>query len=229
VTGLVRSDTGAAPEATMRRDHKRFNNRMNDVRNRIAEWAAKHHADDLQRGMEHCLGPRPRDTPRVHSALGFALVAPPPGGASLIERYIEAHPRASNRMERQVHAAWRTCRYQLLSVRSVRPGDGFVAEDVIRGDLLDIGERAATNHLAEDDWLLGFVLKVDGAHIMEGTAELLAAAAIQPLFAVLSAAGPAAADTRGAAWGAIGAMHAAYAASPDGSPLGNDSLAGLGG
>ena len=199
----------------MRRDHRRFNNRLNALRDRIAEWAAQHQAAELERRVLHALGERPRDTDRVQMAVAYALVVRPPGQSSLIEAWIEAHPRGGSRMERAVRDAWRTCTYRLLSVTEVRPGEAFVAEDALSGERLTIQEGTATQDtLLVGDWLLGVVFHVDGEPLMEGTAELLAPAAVPPVFAVMSALGEG--DGHGAAWAALTAVHEAYSANPDG-------------
>ena len=209
----------------MRRDHRRLNNRLGELRNQIAEWAAQNRPGVLEARVLHCLGARPRDTDRVHSAVAYALIAAPPGEPSLIEEYIEAHPRASTRMDRVVRAAWRSSTYRLLSIRSVEAGSAFTAEDAVTGETLTIPERTATDELQPGDWLLGFVIHVDGAHLMEGTGELLAPAAVVPVYAVLSAFGGG--DGRAAAWPAMIAMHAAYVERPDGDTDGPDTLDGL--
>ena len=62
--------------------------RMHALRDRIAEWAARNKPAELQEGIRRYLGPHAPGEELVMQGVGFALVATPPGGSSLIHRYL---------------------------------------------------------------------------------------------------------------------------------------------
>lgn len=142
--------------------------RMWSMRERVAEWAARHDQDALVGGIDDWLGDHPREEEQVLSGLGFALLAPPDDGPSLLERYVATRPQHP-RAERMVLKLWEEARFALLEIERVRLDEGLEVVDALTEERLFVRERSATRQLAAGDWLAGFLVDVDGEWELEGT------------------------------------------------------------
>jgi hypothetical protein len=145
---------------------------IGNLRDRIAEWAAEHHGAELQSGMELFLGHGPREPHRVYGAIAFALIAPPPGGGSLLERYA-ARPGHRPRAERALLDRWAATWFSLLRVTAVRPGEWVDVHDVLRDVRLRVHERAGSRSIPPGTWLAAFFHEDDRRWVFEGTIEVV--------------------------------------------------------
>jgi len=181
---------------------------------RIAEWAAAVDEEALFEGIRHWLGARPPDD-LVTNGVPFALVAPPPGSPSLIERYT-ALGMARSRAERTLLSRWEQSRFLILKVLDVAPGEWFDVHDVLFDTAFRVHERSGTENLPIGTWLAAFVFDEDGRWQLEGTvltvpehvriyAVQAAVRALQEMGVASGAADPR--TTRRTAWPVIAAVN----------------------
>jgi hypothetical protein len=147
--------------------------RIDELRERIAEWAAQRHRDELIAGIELYLGDHPREQERAMAGVAFALVAPPEDGDSLIERYAAEMGRRP-RAERVLLEQWSRTWFSLLRVTSVQLDQWVEVHDVLREVHLRIYERSATRSLGGGEWLAAFYfLDPSQRWALEGTAAVV--------------------------------------------------------
>jgi len=149
--------------------------RMHALRDRIAEWAARNKPDELQEGIRCYLGPHDPDEELVMQGVGFALVAAPPDGSSLIDRYRQAAGKLP-RADRTLLDAWQESWFSVCEILTVDPRVGFHLEDVVTGRRVEVIERSASQQLDAGDWIACFLMPVEGGLELEGTCMPLAAA-----------------------------------------------------
>ncbi|MBN2801441.1 MAG: hypothetical protein JXX28_20030 [Deltaproteobacteria bacterium] len=189
--------------------------RVHALRDRIAEWAARDRPAELRAGIRRYLGPQEPDESLVMQGVAFALIAPPPGGTSPIDRYREAAGKLS-RADRAVLAAWGDAWFSVCVILAVDPGVGLRLEDVVTGRQVDVLERSASHQVLAGEWLACFLMPVQGGIELEGTSILLEDStrlpAVQAYLRELRERGldPAevpAATSRAFAWAVIQAVH----------------------
>ena len=107
--------------------------------------------------------------------VGFALVAAPPDGSSLIDRYRQAAGKLP-RADRTLLDAWQESWFSVCEILTVDPRVGFHLEDVVTGRRVEVIERSASQQLDAGDWIACFLMPVEGGLELEGTCMPLAAA-----------------------------------------------------
>lgn len=138
-----------------------------ELRDRVAEWAARHHGDELLAATRRHLADR-ADRDQVQSAIAFALVVPPSDGPSLVERYA-AEPGTRPRAERVLLQRWATTWFSLLRITHTQPDQWLDVHDVLRDTHLRIHDRSASRVLRPGTWLAAFFHQADGRWVLEGT------------------------------------------------------------
>lgn len=194
--------------------------RFQSTREAVFQWAARADGNTLRAGVDRFLGTLPRDADTVGNAIAFALQAPDPEGRAPWERYAAAHPSLP-RVQRDALAAWAKGRFGLFEVRGVKRGVGFTLRDIVADRVFDVREKAATDQLAEGDWLFAMIVPNEGALELEGTLGLLVEHAREPVLAAVLAAYDGARDvdaamSRRAMWPLVEATHAAMLAADEG-------------
>lgn len=197
--------------------------RVNRLRDRITDWAVRHHGAELHAAVALFLGDSLRDEQAVRTAVAFALVSAPPGGTSLIERFARGQPTLP-RAERELFAQWARARFGLLRVAAVEEGAHLDLHDVVARRAFRAYEPSATEQLEPGDWVAAFYFEDAGRTVLEGAITAVPAGArlgaVQALLGALQALGtpPAEASpeaTRQAARPTIAALHQALAAPPE--------------
>lgn len=123
----------------------------------------------------------------------------------VLDRFVEVRGSLLPSDERELAASWSGSRRRLCEVTEVRLDEGLVLEDLVTGEVLDVGERAATHHLRQHRMVFVRVLP-DGAGSRQllGDVMLVPFARHQGLLTLLAPArpageGPAATDVAGLA------------------------------
>ncbi len=142
--------------------------RMYVLRDRIAEWAARNRPTDLQQGIRCFLGPHDPGEELVRLGIAFALIASPPGRPSLIESYREVAGKLP-RADRAMLDAWRETRFSVCEIITVDYGVGFLLEDVVTGQQVEVVECSASQQLIARDWIACFLMPAPGGIELEGT------------------------------------------------------------
>lgn len=146
--------------------------RVNELRDRISAWAARHHQAEVLEGMRCFLGDGPREDARVMSAIAFALIAPAPGKDALVERYAIL-PGDRPRAEREVFRQWARTEFSLFRVTRVDPEGWVDLHDVLRERALRVQERSAAKQLEVGHWLAAFTFQEGDRWHFEGSLDLV--------------------------------------------------------
>lgn len=146
--------------------------RMHRLRDRVAEWSARHWPERIEQGMRCWLGHHEPTDHLVFEAISFALIAPAAGEPSLLARFRIGHddlPRA----DRVILDAWSDARFGLYEVVGIDPGVALQLDDVMTGRQVRVVEKSASAMLGEGTWLAAFVMPVDHHHELEGTSAVV--------------------------------------------------------
>lgn len=149
--------------------------RLHALRDRVAEWAARHHGQELEDGMRCYLGTHEPEQDMVLNAVAFALLAPPPGQPSLLQRF--AASTTLGHADRRVLQSWSQSWLVLGEVVGLEPGHVFVVEDVVTGQQHEVVDIAASRQLQVGQWWVMVLMPTDGHIESEGTTAYLTSTA----------------------------------------------------
>jgi len=155
----------------MDREQRRWKRvaRMQGIRDRVAEWAAREHADELREGIELWIGHGDASEEMAMQGVAFALVVPlDDDRPSFIERY-RGSAGDLRRADRVVFEAWRRTWLSVGEIVELAPGRGFRMQDVISERLFEVHDIAASRQLTVGQWLAALLTPVDGRIELEGT------------------------------------------------------------
>ena len=166
--------------------------RLQHLRDLAAEWAARHHAAELEQGIRVWMGADGFDPERLPPALGFALIARFGEGPSLLDRF--AATRRGNRLDRQLFRACSESWATVLELAELSLGGEVIAHDMMTGERLRITDASLPLYSDPGDLLLAVLLPLPDGIELEGTAlalDVQAFRAVQALTPVDTAGRPA--------------------------------------
>ncbi len=158
--------------------------RTHRLRDLASEWAARHHAPELEANMRCWIGAADPDEVLIGQAIAFALVVMPERGSSLINRF-RATRRHWSRLDRLLFEAWDACWFTVCEVHDVRVGTGLVLDDVVTGLRHEVREESMSWVVDPGDWLVAVLQPFEGGLELEGTARRLARSACLPVVQAL--------------------------------------------
>lgn len=149
--------------------------RMHRLRDRIGEWAAKHRRQVLVDGIRCWIGHHEGEEQLARQGVAFALITPGADGQAPFEAFADAVGKLPRR-DRVVLEAWRGTWFGIFEVAAVAPGHGFVLDDVMRDETLQVIERAASYQVRAGQWILAAISPYEQVLELEGTTQILGAA-----------------------------------------------------